>query len=926
MRLRTVGFAAALSVALLQTGGASTLSKGAEDRPLVTADASAAPRAHSAVIWSRPSVMTSLGLTGWTAMWDRDTKVPTRMWGEGIAAPGSMANPAIAESTARMFLSQHVEMLAPGAQIVDFVLVANQLGAAKDVRSLGFVQEVGGVRVVGGTISFSFKADRLVMVGSTALPNVTIKATPRALDLPRLEAAARGWMLGEGFSVRARAVPVTRVILPLVRSATTGGTQYHLVDQISVESTQGAGRWNVWIDASTGKPVARASTIFFASGRVLFDVPDRSPTFGPRTGKVVAGVSHQVNNVSTLASDTGTITWADGAASIVPGLTGPHVTIKNQAGSLVSDTLGLTDGNDVLWSHATEEYKDAQLASFVFATTAKAYARTHLNPDLAWLDEQLEVNVNENDTCNAFSTGDDIHFYRALVSNSPVGGRTSCQNTGRIADVVYHEFGHSLHANSVIEGVGRFDGAMSEGTADMLAAFITKDPGMGRGFFFGESPLRELEPAVKKHWPEDTTGEVHDDGEIIAETLWDLRKNLIAKLGEEAGDAQARKIYYGNLQRAVDIPSNYAEALLTDDDDGNLTNGTPNQCEINAAFGDHGLADPKILLGLTDPTRDGYTVSFRSSVPTTAATSACPPPGIKTAVLDWKLRGGEAGTAVSLAATDTTWSGALPKQHTGDVVQYKVTITLENGTKIVYPNNVADPYYEFYVGDVQEIWCADFEPGGADWNHGAIPSNRDEWAVGTPMGLGGDPFAAHGGANVLGIDLADDGQYRRNAMTFAESPAIDLQGQTKVRLQYYRWLGVEDGTFDNATILANGTKVWTNYDSGNTESGGFDHIDKEWRFQDVDLSSNIVDGKVSVRFELQADQGAQFAGWNVDDVCIVAALPAPACEADDTCDGGNGDGVYDNGCCSIGAKPYTGSLLSLGVLALVMRRRRRRSA
>ena len=33
----------------------------------------------------------------------------------------------------------------------------------------------------------------------------------------------------------------------------------------------------------------------------------------------------------------------------------------------------------------------------------------------------------------------------------------------------------------------------------------------------------------------------------------------------------------------------YPEALLADDDDGDLANGTPNECEINKAFHAHGL-------------------------------------------------------------------------------------------------------------------------------------------------------------------------------------------------------------------------------------------------------------------------------------------------------------------------------------------------
>ncbi len=920
MRLRTVGLAAGLSAGLaasfVQTSEAVVQPRGAE-APVVSAGR--APRMHRSTSWSRDAQMAQLGLPGWTAIWDRDTEVPLRLWGPGISTPGAMFDPQIAEAAAREFLAQHLRVLAPGAVATDFLLVTNQLGGAGDVRSVGFVQTVGGVRVLGGTLGMSFKHDRLIMVGSTALPNVSIDAAATVLDPRRVKASAVGWLAADGYPVRVTSAAPTRVIVPIVRPRGTSGADvaYHLAEQVTVESaTSDVGRWDVWLDASTASPIARKTTIHYASGRVLFDVPDRSPS-GTRSPKVVANASHMVNGVATISTADGTVTWADGVAQIAPGLRGSLVAITNKAGSLAMEMLSLSDGSDLVWSKATEEFNDAQLSAFVFASSAKEYARTYMNPSLPWLTETLSVTVNENNTCNAYSTGDDIHFYKAKFDPNPVAGAINCQNTGRLADVVYHEFGHSLHANSIIEGVGMFDGALSEGMSDMFAAFITRDHGMGRGFFFGDAALRDLDPSVDKRWPDDTTGEVHDDGEIIGGAFWDLRKALLAKHGEEVGDTVARKLYYGTLQRASDIPSTFAEVLVSDDDDGDLTNGTPNQCEINAAFGSHGLADPQITLGLGAPTREGTTISMATNPP--ARASACPGPEVSSAVVEWKVRGG-AAAKLDLALTGTSYSVELPKQPTGTVVQYSVTVTLSDTTKITFPNNAADPYYEMYVGEIEPLWCADFESGGDEWLHGASPANRDEWEVGAPMGLGGDPRTAHGGNNVLGVDLSLDGVYRRSAMLWAESPEIDLQGNTgNIRVQYYRWLGVEDGFFDSATVYANGAKVWGAFASAAEPESPTNHIDKEWRFHDIDVSSQVANGKLKLRFEIASDPGFNLAGWNIDDLCVVIAKPAPACEADNSC-----DAVADTGCCSIGGNPKGALALSVLTLGAILRRRRRR--
>ncbi|HEY5949094.1 MAG TPA: hypothetical protein VIV40_26560, partial [Kofleriaceae bacterium] len=650
-----------------------------------------------------------------------------------------------------------------------------------------------------------------------------------------------------------------------------------------------------------------------------------------RSGKPAPNANHTIGGAAAASALDGTVTWASGSVMVSPGLVGQYVKITNKQGALVTDSLSLSDGGTVTWSRAGVEFEDAQLTSFIAASTAKQYVRTRLNPSLAWLNSQIPVTVNETQTCNAYSTGNDIHFFRK---------NTQCENTGRLTDVVYHEFGHSVHSQSIIPGAGAFDGSLSEGLADTLAAAITHDHGMGRGFFMNNEPLRELDPVgTEKKWPDDADGEVHNEGEIIGEALWDLRKALESKLGASGGDDRLLKIYYGIMQRASDIPSSYAEALVADDDDGDLTNGTPNQCEINSAFAPHGLANPSVTLGLAPPVRDGYKVSIVVRPPTQ---SACPPPKISSVMLTWTPKGGSGGE-IALAASGDTWSANIPTQPDGTVVLYHVTVTLEDGSTLTYPQNVADPEYQMYVGNVEKIWCADFESGLGDWTVGG---SGGEFEVGAPMGVGGDPKAAYAGNGVLGIDLgSDDGLYSPRTTQYAVSPEIDLQGHTDVRLQYYRWLTVEDGVYDPATISVNDQIVWQNKTSAMQSQTEINHTDKEWRFQDVDLKDQTATGKVKLKFQVVSDEGLEFGGWNVDQVCLVRpGAPSQLCgngnvDTGEACDDSNttdgdgcsatcqtedGTGGDDGGCCSAGTNPTGPLVLSLLTIGLVIRRRRRR--
>ena len=931
MRVRTLGFATVvmLGAGLVQTSSALVRPKGADASHVATR----AGRDHRALAYDQNHKLAAAGLVGWKAMFDDDTGVPLRLWGSTSPVAGATADPAIAEAAARAFLAGHLGLLAPGATTADLVLLANQLGA-HGVRTVAFEQRVQGLRVVGAAINFAFKADRLVMVGSTAMPHVAANTVmPRHTLAPAVLAAhAERWLAEAGHAAvppaNFAAAPATRVIVPTVRTRGATGLDitYQVADQIAMTATNSPGRWTVWLDSQDGAPIARASTISFASaGTVSFDVPDQSPT-GTRSPHPALFATHLVNGTPTTASVHGVVTW-DGAttATVMPKLTGAHVAITNVSGNLVTATpLQLDDGGAVTWSQAATPEADAQLDAYIYASTAKQFVKTRLNPNLAWLDGVVSVSVNENQTCNAYSTGDDIHFFKA---------DSQCENTGRLADVVYHESGHSVHFNSIIPGAGAFDGSLSEGLADTLAVSITGDHGLGRGFYFNDQPLRELDPVgLEKRWPQDADGEVHDEGEIIGEALWDTRTALIATLGQDAGYAKTLEIYYGIMQRSVDIPSSFIEALVADDDDGDLTNGTPNLCTLATSFGKHGLTDPSLTLGIGTPTRDLFTVKI--PVTPTAATG-CGGPTVSGATVDWRPRGGAGGT-IDLASDGTAYAGVIPTQVDGSVVEYRVHLTLSDGTVIGYPHNPADPYYQFYVGTPKTLWCANFETGASDWTHGGSPSRADDREAGMPMGLAGDPKTAFDGTAVFGNDLSSDGLYDDNSVSYAETAPIDLQGNTaNVHLQYQRWLGVEDGFYDQATISANGTLVWKNFasptDPMTTE---VNHVDKEWRFQDVDVSAAAAastDGKLKLRFEIKSDQGLGFGGWTVDNVCLVLTKPANETCGDgvvtgtETCDDGNaiaGDGCSaicqledatgkaDGGCCSSSGNPA--GPLSLG--------------
>ncbi len=947
MRLRTILFTSALTAASVQTGGAFAPHKGTSTP--VTAAGDRQPRLHRTVGTTAPATVALGALASWQQVWDRDTDVPLRMWGPSVGYFGSTANAEVAETAARAFIAQHLAVLAPGSQMSDLVLAANQLDQNGFIRTVSFFQTAQGIRVEGGSIAVNFERDHLVMVSSTALPNVSVRVPGAQLAPERVEASALAFLAGDHVPAHIRSHG-DRVIVPMVfERGIKRQTQieYRVAETVSVAADREAGRWDVWVDANDGAAIARKSTLMFLSGTVNFDVPDRYPG-GARNPQPAPNQNMTVNAASAQSDANGLVSWTGTSPTTVsPLLTGPYVAITNFGTSLLTGSLSLADGGSVTWSQATAPANDAELTAFVYASQAKQFVKTKLNPGLAWLNDQLSVTVNETDqgSCNAFSTGDDIHFFPLTPTTPQVQG---CENTGRIADVVYHEFGHSVHNQSIIPGEGVFDGSLSEGLADTMAVSITGDPGMGRGFFFTNAALRDVNPpaGMEKKWPDDADGEPHDEGEIIGESLYALRLAMETKYGQADGYTKFLPLYYGVAQRAADIPSSYAAVILADDDDGDLSNGVPDQCAIQNAFAPHGLYSPaQVFQTAKPPVRTGNAIAFTVPSAATTANADCPAPAVASVTLTYQTRGAATPTDIALTANGAVYSGDIPAQAAGSVTLYHLTVTLADGSKASFPDNPADPDYQMFTGDATMIQCFDFESGLEAW---VASGNRQDWEAGAPQGLGGDPMMAYAGSNVLGTDLSIDGQYRNRATSLVTSPAIDLQGHTNVHLQYYRWLDVEDGAYDQATIQANGMTVWTNLASPGTPTTEVNHTDKEWGFHDVDLTAAVTAGTpLTLAFGLASDEGLSMAGWNVDNVCIVAydaANPANcgngAIDTGETCDDGNatdGDGCSatcqteggptmtsdDGGCCSTGSKPSGAIALALMTVGLVVRRRRR---
>jgi hypothetical protein len=234
--------------------------------------------------------------------------------------------------------------------------------------------------------------------------------------------------------------------------------------------------------------------------------------------------------------------------------------------------------------------------------------------------------------------------------------------------------------------------------------------------------------------------------------------------------------------------------------------------------------------------------------------------------------GGQQSVALLPSGAANQWVGSLPGGTPVADVKYWLLATDSAGNQQWLPEGSApgENAFDFLVATVQTFYSEGFEgPGDNGWTHEAPFGGDDDWQRGAPKGKAGDPAAAAQGASVWGNDLgagSSNGKYQPNALNVLHSPALDCSSKSGVHLRFSRWITVEEGFFDQASVLVGGNVVWQN--PATMGVGNF--TDTAWVPMDLDISA-LADGNpaVTASFQLEADGFFELGGWNVDDVRFV---------------------------------------------------------
>jgi hypothetical protein len=788
---------------------------------------------------------------GWQATFDQLTGTPHRMSGPGLALGDATSESAV-DVSLRQFLTRHPRLLGVPSS-------ALQLRSARYVPStdrwyVDYDLILDGSRIWRGGVTARLHQGRLVQLGIDTYPGIAIanRATIRP-EQARIAAVLEGPARGADHNI----LSVESVLLP---EEVRGNVHLRRTFLVRTETEMPRGRWHIFVDAESGTPFTWFNEVRHIAGAV----------YGERDVRTVNGdMTVEAVPLAPVTSPDGTVhTDSEGLFSttgestdLTTTFAGKYAKVMNVAGAEASIDFS---GGD--WTWTEESATQAEIDTYLFLHHVKRWGE-RVAPDVPMVVDRLNAYVNEEDTCNAYYDGD-VHFFRA---------GNGCNNTGRIADVVYHEWGHGFHFTSM--EAGDFDGSLSEGASDVVSVLQTGDPDVAPLFFTNGDPIRQLD--IPKVYPRDFQNSelaVHSNGLIFGGAMWDLWQTLNAEHGVDAGKTKVESIFTGLLKGGPSIPTSYDEAVFADDDDANLGNGTPHLCAIIDAFAAHGLgpaANGDSLVSLMHTakervdadTPEPIRVDLRNVAP------ACEAFAPANALVHWRFDGGDWQTsALTLDANGA--AGNLPAAPAGTFVEYYTTITDTGGTTLAAPRNGANAPYSYYAGDVIEVLCDDFESGDGGFKHELVAGTgalgADDWQWGFPMGEAGDPTEAHSGDYVWGNDLGDgdyNGAYLEGKSNRLRTPTIDTLHYLDLFLTYHRWLSVEDGVSDQATVSADDVELWTNHAS----EGGVAHTqDRGWAAQALDLAGAGDDGEVVIAWTLATDESMNFGGWTIDDVCVYA--------------------------------------------------------
>jgi hypothetical protein len=341
-----------------------------------------------------------------------------------------------------------------------------------------------------------------------------------------------------------------------------------------------------WVDArgDPQKPRAVKNLIFHVDGKVTGTLwgPKQSPLAFPNgTSQALANLEVERGGITRLTGGDGSYVFSGGtgAAALTARLAGPFCVVSHDPDPdhpFVATQPPAAHVN--LDFRGAGQFQLAQVSAFFWVNAAHDFASVVLDPlDVGRQLLRLKTSVNIDDRCNAFYDHDttSLNFFQGDDAPNATT-KQQCANTA-YSDIAFHEYGHAI--DDQLGGI--HDLGYSEGFGDAVAIMATGESIVGRDFRGIGQHLRDgSQPA---DWPP-SNPEPHEVGKIYASFTWTLIDELKKTRSETEALAIAKHLILGAAAAdPSDIPDAVNLSFLVDDDDDDLSDGSPHFKELSAA-------------------------------------------------------------------------------------------------------------------------------------------------------------------------------------------------------------------------------------------------------------------------------------------------------------------------------------------------------
>ncbi len=514
-----------------------------------------------------------------------------------------------------------------------------------------------GLRIEGARVVFRVNNGNLIQYGTENLPAPGAQVPPTKLTKKQaLDAVSKyigGFQVGDTFRDNGslHLVPAAIPSKAFAEGYQFGnGRGLAKVWQFTFKRAGVMGTWQAQVDATTGEVLSLDDVNKYATAQATGGTYLNSPA----TGSEVVRPAPYLTAGSTTTNSAGLYNFT---TAVTSNLSGTYVKITDTCGAIsqASDgsgniAFGTSTGTDCTTpGHGGAGNTHSSREQYYQVNRIKEVVRGWL-PSNTWINQQLNVNVNLNQTCNAYWDGTQLNFFKS-------GG--GCANTGQIAGVSLHEFGHGIDQNDAT-GTAT-DGATGESYGDTTALIALHDSCLGEGFLgsncsgYGDActsctGVRDADfakhssntPAtangfIRPDCPAASGGagpcgkEVHCESYVPTETMWDLAARDLPSPGTGVAWTILDRLWYLSRNTATKSFSCTTGTTYTsngcsagslwkvfraiDDDNGNLNDGTPHSGALFAAFNRHGIActtdtgASTTFAGCTPPTSPSLTVT-----------------------------------------------------------------------------------------------------------------------------------------------------------------------------------------------------------------------------------------------------------------------------------------------------------------------------